>query len=292
MGHVVYSDEVLLRTISPRTSDGKDVEHFIKMALFELGLGEVNDSPYEIDEPAIAERFRTSWQGRSISIFMLDSSEQISRDHIHEVLQQIASKRDKGNQIDSVLLIANDQMHQIWSRRLPAASRDLISLAESNHVSVITTPELARLTLGVLDYSWNSKLIIEEILEAGVHAAVPPGSKYVGSVYHFWGEPKVVGIQLAEHVTIQDDDILAIALPSRIKQFVVGGAKVDSERRLTFKVDLERNEVPAGSFVYLLDPVQSFQRGPETSDDAGGLAKQGISHAFLLRAVPPTRSGG
>jgi hypothetical protein len=105
------------------------------------------------------------------------------------------------------------------------------------------------------------------MLVGGVRGTSPPAATLLGTVYHFWDRPGVLGIQPTESVSVQTGQIVAVALRERFHQQEITEVKRDDAGRLTLKVNLERNDVPLGTNVFLLDSDLSFQTVTEKTKD-------------------------
>ncbi|MEZ5944955.1 MAG: hypothetical protein R3C18_26520 [Planctomycetaceae bacterium] len=263
---VVHNDMTLLRTIGRTPHEGKDLEHFVKMSFYELGVGELEDSPYEETSRAISERFRMRVGEKSIPVFALDTSGSLTGQQIEDVNVCMIEMKESGQLVDSAVLVVNDQNGREWFLRNAELDADSGKLAAEFGICVVRTPDLARMVLGAMKYSWSFTTIIGDILQGGVFRAGPPASQYLGDVYHFWDEQQVVGVETIATFKLSDADIVVIELPQRFHQCELAKPRLDSNGRLTFKIDLERCDVPVGSHVYLLDRHRSFQ--PEAVEEA------------------------
>lgn len=263
---VVHNDLILLRAISRDRSEGKDVEHFAKMAFYELGVGELEDSPYEKTSHAISERFQMHVGEKSIPVFLVDTSESLTAQQVIDVNTCLLEMKERGKLIECAVLVVNDQNGREWFCRDTELDGELGKIASESGICVVRTPDLARLVLGAMKHSWSLATIIGDMLHGGIYRASPPASRYLGDVYHFWNEPKVVGVQTIATFDLRDGDIIAIQLSQKFHQCELVRPRIDSDGKLTFKVDLGRSDVPVGSHVYLLDRKRSFQT--DTIDEA------------------------
>jgi len=268
--HVVHTDEILLCTISSSKNGGKDVEHFTKMAFFELGLGEIEDCPYEISEieqHPISERFFTEHLKQRILFFVLDCAELLDKNHINQVINFLTEKYQDGNGYDHAILVSNDQMDVDWSRRSGEIDETEINkLACPHQLSIIRTADLAKIVLAVINHNWNSELTVSGMLQPGLQGSSPPHSTQLGSIYHFWDKHRIVGIQLEDSQSLSKGDLLALKLSDHYYQHELNDFKIDEENKLTFQIDLQRSQVPIGSKVFLLDQTKSIQVEPENGE--------------------------
>ncbi|QDT23279.1 hypothetical protein [Gimesia chilikensis] len=258
--HVVHTDEMLLCTISSNKNGGKDVEHFTKMAYFELGLGEIDDCPFDKSPPPIPERFFIDHQGRKILFFVLDCSELLERNHIEQVIKYLTENYPDSKNYDHAILVSNDQTDVGWyRRRIEINEAEINKLANPHHLSIIRTPDLAKLVLAVLNQNWNAESIVSEMLQPGLQGSSPPQSTLLGSIYHFWDERSIIGIQLEGTHSLKKGDLLALKLRDQYFQHELVDFKIDEEGKLTFQIDLKRNQIPIDSKVFLLDRTKSFR---------------------------------
>lgn len=257
MDRVVHTDEILLRTIGPAAKSGKDVEHFVKMAFFELGMGELEDSPFEFPPQEFTERFRTSFRRETVQIFVLDTSMPVTVSHVTQV--DVAW-------LDRAILVVNDQKDHDWHRRSTCPESNVDGQAISQNISVIRTSDLAKLVLGAMSYDWDKEAIVAELMRKGLQGAAPPSSTVAGSVYQFWEKLKVVGIIPSETDALRDGDIVAIKLRDRFHQEQIANPKCDKQGRVTFKISIDGADVPENTAVYRLSGTSFLSNVAETND--------------------------
>ncbi len=289
ISRVVHSDSILYRTLSRQSCDGKDVEHFVKMAFFELGVGELADSPFETSLFPIPERFRMTIQEKLVLFFVLDTPDSVGVAHIEQVQAFLADRRKSGVNIGHAILVVNDQMDREWHQRVSIPDDNVDQVAHSCGISVVRTACLAKAVLGAIRYRWSVQRIIDALMQPGLQACDPPSSKVLGNVYKFWEKPKVIGIQPLGSASLQVGDIVAVLLRDRFHQHEIGECMTDCDGRITFKCDINRADVLIGAHVFLLDRELSIRPSHSTDNVTADDTDGGFGNMFAFGAVHPSR---
>jgi hypothetical protein len=256
---LVHADDILLRTIACSTAAGKDIEHFVKMCFFELGAGELLDSPYPVSEQAINERFRLELNGQLAIFFLLDMPGPLGIHHVEEINSTLQQIRGEGTEFRYVIAVVNDRMHRPWEERSHQVNEEVEQQSRSRNISIVRTADLARLVLATIKYNWCGETIIRDLLSGGLKQPMPPACEYFGDVYHFWERPRVVGVRPVGPRVVESGNLAAFLLRDRFHQHLIADPAIDNQGQVTFRIDLRRSEVPTGSKVFLLDPTSSFK---------------------------------
>jgi hypothetical protein len=279
-GQVIYSEQLYFRTISPSSSDGKDIEHFVQMSLFELGLGEIEDSEFAPKEDLTTERFFFQWNGRRIGVHLLDVPEQLDESHITRLSQSL-DERGIPDESVRAILVSNDQMLNDWTVRTPLNSHHS-ELAKSRGISLLSTPELARLVVSSMRLKWSKRLIAEDICNCGPGKLMPPAGILLGLVYKHWPKAGVLGVIPSTGVAVSIGDTLAIELKTQFIEATVSDTKVDEAGKLTVKIDVGDVSIRTDARVFLLDRSRSYQPpegNPETTIPPAAVMACGAVHS-------------
>jgi hypothetical protein len=286
LGSIVYSESYLLARIAPPNAQDRDVEHFTKMAFYEMGLGELEDSPYADKDGPIVERFRINWNGKAIGVYLLDVSEKFGRQHLDELDQSLPDEGEQANRSVRAVLIVNDQMTQPTLQR-KALDAQLDAHAKSRGISVLATPGLARLLISAIRNRWARRPIAEAILELSELKAVPPMSRLLGEVIQFWPRIGVVGIRPLQGAVAVTGDIVAIEHGRKYEQLELGEVRIEDAGLMSVKLAPEVTKLSVGGKVFVLDKDRSFEPPEEPTTDF----KFPPGTAIAAGYVHPSRNG-
>ncbi|MDZ7615638.1 MAG: hypothetical protein U1E05_01455 [Patescibacteria group bacterium] len=265
-GEVIYSEELYFRTISKSTEDGKDIEHFAQMSLFELGFGEVEDSAFAATDGPTVERFVLEVDDGRVGVYLLDSREPLGEGDVTQLSDVLDSAGQSSGTIRAIL-VANDQHMDDWTVRTPLSSH-LDELARSRGISVLAAPELARLVVSAMRLKWSRDVIVNNILECGPGKLMPPASVLLGSAYKYWPKVGVLGIVPVPAVPVNVGDVIAIELKNQFAEATVSDVKVDDAGRMTLKIGNSGMHSRSHAKVFVLDKDRSYHVPQDNPDDA------------------------
>ncbi|MGL4513591.1 MAG: hypothetical protein ACRCT8_10910 [Lacipirellulaceae bacterium] len=282
---VVHSSHILWNALGAKDG-GRDIEHFVRMALYELGLGEVDDSPYQTSLKNPQERYTFTYEGLRTAVYCVDQTATFGETECAILAARVAEQAKIGRVFDRVLVVLNDYVRSRRTKALPLPAR-VEQCARELGLRVVSASELAMLVLGVLDYGWNHLQILSDLIGAdGVHACTPPSSELIGTTYRMWVRKSIVGVQLRSGIAVSASAKIAIALRRCYSEIVLGEHRIDVGGRLTFACDIDATEFRSGAAVFLLDAVRSYSNLERYERPSDGP----IEKMFAARAVHPSES--
>jgi hypothetical protein len=256
--------KTFLSTLHESAAQGKDLEHFVRMALAKLEIRHLTDSPLAPPEAISAlpclDRYRFALADRLTAIFIVDLPTVCDARTVEQVATAVAYRARQGTSFASVLCVVNDQNGMPWTLRLSdSISEEAERLAECCGISLIKSDDLARLALGVRSYGWFTAETLAELLKPGWVGRTPPGGRFIGTVGHFYSKLGVVSIDLSEGVKIREGDFLVYRHDEMYYQECIecmqqNFRKVEEalEGKVGIKVSLARREFRIGSPVFVV----------------------------------------
>ncbi len=269
MLRVVHTPAILLNPIG-KDSKHRDIEHFTRMAFYELGLGEIEDSPYPVSEKCLQDRFVFKHGDLSVAVYCFETARRLVRADCELIQEGIADQIAWGRRFDRVLVVFDDQFGCDPDCRDAANVDSLDTFARASNVSLINAFELARLVLGVIHYGWCHEAVMSDVLKPGRCSCIPPHSNIIGETYRYWEKPKVIGVQLNEGVVVCRGEKLAISAKDCIHEIELGEYQIDDGNRLTVVCDMPKELFQSGGAVFQLDRERSYSNKYRYDEQAAG----------------------
>jgi hypothetical protein len=266
---VVHTPAVLLNCIG-KDDKFRDIEHFTRMAFYELGLGEIDDSPYPINDKCLQDRYVFANGDLSVCVYCFETTKRLEHADCQRIQEGIADQTAWGRRFDRVLVVFDDQFGQDAHCRDYTNRNSLNDFATDGNLSLINASELARLVLGVIDYGWCHETILSDLLRPGCANCIPPHGEAVGMTYRYWEQPTVIGIQLDEGVIVGKGDRLAILTKTYYQELVLDEFRIDERNRLTVVCNVRRELFYAGSGVFKLHNAKSYSDNYRYHEQAVG----------------------
>lgn len=286
LGSIVYSDSYLLSRVAPPNTAGRDIEHFTKMAFYEMGLGELEDSPYAAKDGPTVERFRIQWNGKIVGVYLLDVSEELGVQRLDELAQALSDRFEHADRSVRAILVVNHQMAKPWCERKLIDSQ-IEAHAKSLGISLVPIPDLARLLISAIKNRWARRPMAEAILELSEAKIVPPHSQFLGEAIQFWPRAGVLGIRPRDGASVTAGDVIAIEQVRRYEQQEVREVRIDEAGLLSVKLGPEVAKLSSGANVFVLDKERSFEPPEEPNADSEFPPGTAIAVGY----VHPSRNG-
>jgi len=269
MLRVVHTPAILFNPIG-KDSKQRDIEHFTRMAFYELGLGEIEDSPYPVSEKCLQDRFVFKHGDLSVAVYCFETAQRLGRADCERIEEGIADQIAWGRRFDRVLVVFDDQFGCDPNRRDSANRDSLDRFATDNNFSLINAFDLARLVLGIIDHGWCHEAVLSDLLQPGRSICLPPHSNVIGETYRYWEKSKVIGVQLNKDVVVRRGEKLAISAKISFHEIELGEFRIDDGNRLTVVCDMPRELFHPGGAVFKLDRETSYSNKYRYDEQAAG----------------------
>lgn len=240
------NDKYFLSKISAFDSKARDMEHFVKIAFFQLNQGELLDTEYHKGPSSKIVRFKTKRNNRTVVVCLLEIDGVLSTDDVDRVRDAIAKTRTNTNYfIDIIVVVDQNRRKNLFERgEMP---RDALEHASANGICLISTAKLAKIAMLYRVYKWKANVIIDDILNGNTTI---PKCIYSGILYDVWDKNSIAGFSFVSEEYSQSGNRMFIELKDRYQLYKMPKRSVDTRGRITAKVNFTRKEaiIPGSVF--------------------------------------------
>ena len=150
-------------------SDPPDIESFAFTCFTRLGFRVVDSAVPETGSPFFHERCFLVDAHTVVVVFLVDTCELVGRTAVEQVATRVLALKQKGRALSSVFCVVNHQSGLSWQLREveSAIPEDVVQLATSCGITLMTTCDLLLLVRGAESYKWDMHSIIASLMKPG-----------------------------------------------------------------------------------------------------------------------------